>query len=186
MRGFFVAGLPAVRRSRSGRSRVRHPGQWLRECPDLLAIQHLGRPSPRPDGHLLESVPDSFRKLERERGSTRPALTSPRVQRPFRLQPSSTQQQASGLSDSSSSKTTRWERAVAASAQAERLQEFCKPIGRRRRANRARRGCRRRRREARPDTKAGAHLARQGQFGRVAGTKTSHLLDSISLVPLRS
>jgi hypothetical protein len=64
--GFFVGGGSRQCDCHDAEGRRFEPGQWLRECPDLLAFRPLGRPSPRPDGHLLESVPDSFRKLEPE------------------------------------------------------------------------------------------------------------------------
>jgi hypothetical protein len=131
-RGFLVAWLLAVRLPRCRRSRIRPPHAVARnalicwpsslsgvrrrdQTPSFLSrfrirsgnssrerarrCTNAGAQEPRTRARGPRSSP-------LQRGSTRPALTSPRVQRPFRLQASPTQQRASGLSDSSSSKTT--------------------------------------------------------------------------------
>ena len=132
IRGFFVAGLPAVRLSRCRRSRIRtRPGSCAKR-PDLQRCSISGvrrrdqtaiflsrfrirsgnssRERARRCARAGAQEPCTLARGPRSsplrRGLTRPALTSPRVQRPFRLQASPTQQRASGLSDSSSSKTT--------------------------------------------------------------------------------
>lgn len=107
-----MACLPAVRLSRCRRSRIRRDQTAIflsrfrsrsgNSRPGAGLSLHARRGSitrTRPGG-----PPSSPLRWIDQRGSTSPARTRPRVQRPFRLQGSPKQQRASGLSGSSSSR----------------------------------------------------------------------------------
>jgi hypothetical protein len=172
---FFVSSLSGGATVTMQKVEDSNPASRGANTPYLLAFQDLGRPSPRPDGRSVESVPDSFRKLEpgagsplhAHRGSITPRASSrtslkpypirndeahshrPKVGRQFQpAKPRPRSRGPGGLSGSSSSETGARSAVVGVLLEPSRLQEFCKPVGRRSRASRALGEAHRRHRDA--------------------------------------